>query len=320
MAKTLIVGEVSKGALRESTLELVTIARKLGGDVASLVIGSNVGAVAEELAKKGGGKVLVADDPSLAAYTVDGWARAIVKAIEVEKPELILISNTPIGWDVAGKVAAQLDCGIVTDVIKLEQDGGDLVFVRRMFNAKFDARLRVSGAPRIATVQPGAAEAYSGSEAGSVVKLEGVGGDSRTKFVEIRTAAAGGHDLTKAEIIVSGGRGLQKPENFDAVLKPLVEALGAQMGASRPVVDAGWLPHEYQVGSSGQVVSPKLYVAVGISGAIQHLVGMKSSNFIIAINKDADAPIFEVADVGIVGDLFEVVPALAAAVKTAKGG
>ena len=113
----------------------------------------------------------------------------------------------------------------------------------------------------------------------------------------IRTAAAGGHDLSKAEIIVSGGRGLQKPENFDAVLKPLVEALGAQMGASRPVVDAGWLPHEYQVGSSGQTVSPKLYVAVGISGAIQHLVGMKNSNYIIAINKDADAPIFEVANV-----------------------
>jgi electron transfer flavoprotein alpha subunit len=169
-------------------------------------------------------------------------------------------------------------------------------------------------------VQPGASEAYTGGEAGSVVKLDGVGGTSRTTFVEVRIAAAGGHDLTKAEIIVSGGRGLQKPENFEAVLKPLVEALGAQMGASRPVVDAGWLPHEYQVGSSGQVVSPKLYVAVGISGAIQHLVGMKSSNFIVAINKDADAPIFEVADVGIVGDLFEIVPALAAAVKTAKGG
>jgi electron transfer flavoprotein alpha subunit len=320
MAKTLIVGEIQKGGLRESTLELVAIARKLGGEVTSLLIGSGIGAAAEDLAKKGGGRVLVADDASLANYTADGHARAIRRAIETEKPELVLISNTPIGWDVAGKLAAALDCGIATDVIKIEQDGADLVFVRRMFNAKFDARLRVSGSPRIATVQPGASEAYSGGEAGSVSKLDGVGGDSRTKFVEVRVAPAGGHDLTKAEIIVSGGRGLQKPENFDAVLKPLVEALGAQMGASRPVVDAGWLPHEYQVGSSGQVVSPKLYVAVGISGAIQHLVGMKSSNFIIAINKDPDAPIFEVADAGIVGDLFEVVPALAAAIKTAKGG
>ena len=320
MAKTLIVAEIQKGGLREATLELVTLARKLGGEVASLVIGSGVGAVAEDLAKKGGGKVLLADDPSLAVYTADGHARAIRKAIDAEKPDLVLISNTPSGWDLAGKVAAALDCGIATDVIRIEQDGADLVFVRRMFNAKFDARLRVSGSPRVATVQPGANEAYTGGETGSVVKLDGVGGESRTKFVEVRVAPAGGHDLTKAEIIVSGGRGLQKPENFEAVLKPLVEALGAQMGASRPVVDAGWLPHEYQVGSFGQVVSPKLYVAVGISGAIQHLVGMKSSNFIIAINKDADAPIFEVADVGIVGDLFEIVPALAAAVKKAKGG
>jgi electron transfer flavoprotein alpha subunit len=320
MAKTLIVGEIQKGGLREATLELVALARKLGGEVASLVIGSGVTAVAEELAKKGGGKVLLADDASLANYTADGHARAIRKAIDAEKPDLVLISNTPAGWDVAGKVAAQLDCGIVTDVIRIEQDGGDRVFVRRMFNAKFDARLRVSGSPCIATVQPGASEAYTGAEPGSVAKLDGVGGDSRTKFVEVRVAPAGGHDLTKAEIIVSGGRGLQKPENFEAVLKPLVEALGGQMGASRPVVDAGWLPHEYQVGSSGQVVSPKLYVAVGISGAIQHLVGMKSSNFIIAINKDPDAPIFEVADVGIVGDLFEIVPALAAAVRKAKGG
>jgi len=320
MAKTLIVGEIQKGSLREATFELVTLARKLGGEIASLVIGGGVGAAAEELAKKGGGRVLLADDASLANYTADGYARAIRRAIDAEKPDLVLISNTPVGWDVAGKLAAQLDCGIATDVIRIEPDGADLVFVRRMFNAKFDARLRVSGSPRIATVQPGASEAYSGSEAGSVVALDGVGGDSRTKFVEVRVAPAGGHDLTKAEIIVSGGRGLQKPENFDAVLKPLVEALGAQMGASRPVVDAGWLPHEYQVGSSGQIVTPKLYVAVGISGAIQHLVGMKSSNFIIAINKDPDAPIFEVADVGIVGDLFEIVPALAAAVKAAKGG
>ena len=319
MAKTLIVGEVQNGLLRDATLELVALARGLGGDVSSLVIGSGVGAQAEELSKKGGGKVLLADDAALADYTIDAYATAIRKAIEAESPDLVLISNTPSGWDVAGKLAAALDCGIVSDLIRIEEEGGERVYIRRVFNARLDARFRVSGSPVIATVQPGACEAYAGSETGSVETLDVGGIDSRTSFVELRTAPASGHDLTKAELIVSGGRGLQKPENFDEVLKPLVEALGAQMGASRPVVDAGWLPHEYQVGTSGQIVQPKLYIAVGISGAIQHLVGMKNSNYIIAINKDPDAPIFEVADLGVVGDLFEVVPALAAAVTSAKG-
>ncbi|MCP4005149.1 MAG: electron transfer flavoprotein subunit alpha/FixB family protein [bacterium] len=319
MPKTLIVGEIQNGGLRESTLELVALARKLGGDVSSVVIGSGIGGVAEELSSKGGGKVLAADDGSLENYTSDAFCAVIQKAIAQESPELILLSNTPIGWDVAGKLAAALDAGLATDVFNIEEDGGDLVFLRRMFNAKFDARMRIAGSPRIATVQPGACEGYEGSDAGSVESLDASGTTARTSFVETRTAASGGHDLTKAEIIISGGRGLQKPENFDEVLKPLVEAVGGQMGASRPVVDAGWLPHEYQVGSSGQVVSPKLYIAVGISGAIQHLVGMKGSNYIIAINKDPDAPIFEVADIGVVADLFEVVPALASSLAAAKG-
>jgi len=319
MGKTLIVGEVNNGAVREATLELIALARKLEGDVVSLIAGSGVGGAAEELAKKGGGKVLCADDAALANYSPDSFAEIIKRAIQAESPDLVLFSNSSIGWDVAGKVAASLDAGIATDVIRIEPDGGDLVFTKRMFNAKFDSRLRISGSPKLATVQPGANEAWSGGGSGSVAALDASGLGSRSVFKEIRTAAAGGHDLSKAELIVSGGRGLQKPENFDSVLKPLVEVLGAQMGASRPVVDAGWLPHEYQVGSSGQVVSPKLYLAVGISGAIQHLVGMKNSNYIIAINKDADAPIFEVADLGVVADLFEIVPALTEAVKAAKG-
>jgi electron transfer flavoprotein alpha subunit len=319
MGKTLIVGEVHNGAVREATLELIALARKLGGDIVSLVAGSGVAGAAEELAKKGGGKVLCADSPALANYGPDTFAEVIGRAIKAEAPDLVLFSNSSVGWDVAGKVAAVLDAGIATDVIRIEPDGSDLIFTKRMFNAKFDSRLRVSGSPKLATVQPGANEAWSGGGSGSVAPLDVNGLSSRSVFKEIRTAAAGGHDLSKAELIVSGGRGLQKPENFDSVLKPLVEVLGAQMGASRPVVDAGWLPHEYQVGSSGQTVSPKLYLAVGISGAIQHLVGMKNSNYIIAINKDADAPIFEVADLGVVADLFEIVPALTEAVKAAKG-
>ena len=318
MPKTLIVGEIQEGVLREATLELVAAARQIGGDVVSLLIGSEIQAVAEELSKKGGGKVLVVDNPAFDKYTSDAYTQAIRKATEAESPDLILITNNPNGWDLAPKLAAALDAGIVTDVFKIEEDGGDLVFIRRLFNGKFNARFRISGSPRIATMQPGATAAYEGSEGGSVEPFEVVA-ESRTKVVGVRTAEAGGHDLTKADVIVSGGRGLAKSENFQEVLQPFADALGAQMGASRPVVDAGWLPQTYQVGSSGQVVQPKLYIAVGISGAIQHIMGMKSSNYIIAINKDPDAPIFEVADIGIVGDLFEYVPALTKALNEAKG-
>jgi electron transfer flavoprotein alpha subunit len=319
MAKTLIVGEIQKGSLREATLELVALARKLGGDVVSLLLGRGIEAHASELARKGGGKVLVGDHPALESYSSDAYARAIRAAVEAESPDLVLLSNTPTGWDVAPKLAAALGAGLLSDVFGIERDGDDLVFLRRLFNGKFDGRFRIAGTPRIATIQPGAVVAHAGTEPGNVVPLALPALEPRTKFLETKQAAAKGHDLSKAEIIVSGGRGLQKPENFEGVLKPLVEALGGQMGASRPVVDAGWLPHEYQVGSSGQTVQPKLYVAVGISGAIQHLVGMKSSNYIIAINKDPDAPIFEVADLGVVGDLFEVVPAFAKALREAKG-
>jgi len=160
---------------------------------------------------------------------------------------------------------------------------------------------------------------FEGTSAGNTEALAADLSGAKAQFVEVKEAEATGVDLTKADIIVSGGRGVGDPEKFPEVIQPLADALGGAMGASRPVVDAGWLPHPYQVGSSGQIVSPKLYVACGISGAIQHLVGMKASNFIVAINKDPDAPIFEVADIGVVADLFEVVPALTEAVKTAKG-
>ncbi len=209
MPKTLIVAEIQNGTLREASLELVAMARGIGGDIASLVIGSGVSSVADELAGKGGGKVLVADDAALENYTVDAYTSMVRRAVDQEKPDLILISNTPSGWDMAPRLAAALDTGIATDVIRIEEDGGDLVFIRRVFNAKFDARLRVVGSPRIATVQPGALEAYAGAEAGSTEALDSSSVESRTQFVELRTAAAGGHDLTKAEIIVSGGRGLQ---------------------------------------------------------------------------------------------------------------
>lgn len=323
MGNILIVAErTAGGVIRESSYELVTFARKIGDSsgraVHSVVIGSGIGDLASTFASKGGGVTHVADDAALAAYNVDGYTRAIRAAVAAADADLVLISNTPQGWDVAPRIAAGLDAAYVSDCFRIEANGDALTFHRRVFNGKLDAQLSTAGMT-VATVQPGATEAFSGSADGSTqplaVSLDGL----RARFVEIKKAEATGVDLTKADIIVSGGRGVGAPEKFPEVIQPLADALGGAMGASRPVVDAGWLDHPYQVGSSGQIVTPRLYIACGISGAIQHLVGMKGSNYIIAINKDPDAPIFEVANLGVVADLFEIVPALTAAVTAAKG-
>lgn len=325
MSTVLIVAEIQNGAIRESSYELAAFAQKVagetGGSVKSLVAGQGVDALAEEFSKKGGGDVYAADHEVLANYNAEALGAAIHAAIEASGADLVLISNTPSGWDVAPRIAAALDAGFVSDCFAINVDGGKPVFRRRVFNGKLDATVSADAAKIVATAQPGAIAAYEGATDGSVTKLDVAldPGAFKSTFIEIKQAESQGVDLTKADVIVSGGRGVGDPEKFPEVIQPLADILGGAMGASRPVVDAGWLPHEYQVGSSGQVVQPKLYIACGISGAIQHLVGMKTSNFIIAINKDPDAPIFEVADLGVVADLFEVVPALTKAVQEAKG-
>ena len=325
MASILIVAEIQNGKIREASYEVASIAQKLAGatgrEVKSLVAGRGIDGLAEEFSKRGGGQVLAADHELLENYSVEAHGAAIRAAVEASGADLILISNTPSGWDVAPRIAAALDCGFVSDCFSIEAEGDALVYHRRVFNGKLDARISASSDQLVATVQPGATPPFEGSSDGSVSKLDVSldAGQLRARWVENKVAESKGVDLTKADVIVSGGRGVGGPEKFTEVIQPLADALGGAMGASRPVVDAGWLPHEYQVGSSGQVVQPKLYIACGISGAIQHLVGMKTSNFIIAINKDPDAPIFEVADLGVVGDLFEIVPALTKAVLEAKG-
>ena len=322
MGTILIVAEIQKGAIREASLELASFAQKLAGaghEVKSLVAGQGVRGLAEEFAKKGGGEVFVAEADALANYNADAFTQAVQAAVQASGADLVLISNTPCGWDFAPRVAAALDAAFVTDCFDMEDEGGSPVFLRRIFNGKLDARIKTNSPIVVATVQPGATPAFEGSTEGKVTDLDAGIGECKTKFVETKIAGSKGVDLTKADIIVSGGRGLGAADKFPEVVQPLADALGGAMGASRPVVDAGWLPHEHQVGSSGQVVTPKLYIAVGISGAIQHLVGMKASNFIVAINKDPDAPIFEVADLGVVADLFEIVPALTSAVVAAKG-
>jgi len=319
MGSTLIVTEIQNGKIREASYELAAFAAKLGKDVHSVVIGSGVGDEASAFASKGGGTTHVADDPALGNYNVDGFNKAIRAAVEASGADTVLMSNTPSGWDVAPRVAAGLDAGFVSDCFNVEVQDGKLVAFRRVFNGKLDAQVSCGDGVNVLTVQPGAVSPFEGSTDGSTAALSVDLSGTRAKFVEVKQAAATGIDLTKADIVVSGGRGVGDPEKFPEVIQPLADALGGAMGASRPVVDAGWLPHAHQVGSSGQVVAPKLYIACGISGAIQHLVGMKSSNYIIAINKDADAPIFEVANIGVVADLFDIVPALTAAVSDAKG-
>jgi len=326
MGSILIVAEIQGGQIREASFEIASIAQEIAGasgrDVKSVVMGKSVEALAQEFAQRGGGTVYAAENELLENYSAETSAMAIRAAVEASGADLILFSNTPSGWDVAPRIAAALEAGFISDCFGVSVEGGNLSFKRRIFNGKLDARLSASSERVVATIQPGAVQPFEGSSEGSVEKLavDIDAGALRSKFVKTKKVESQGVDLSKAEIIIAGGRGVGGGEKFEEVLKPLADALGGALGASRPVVDAGWLAHEYQVGSSGQVVSPKLYIAAGISGAIQHLVGMKGSNFIVAINKDADAPIFEVADLGVVGDLLEVIPALTKAVQDAKGG
>ncbi len=322
MSSVLVVTEISGGKIREASLELVSFARAVaessGRDVKSLVIGSGVEGVAGEFAGIGGGETFVVDAAEVASYNVDTFKKAILAGVEAAGADLVLLSNTPLGWDVAPRVAANLDSAFISDCTNVEAGDSGLTFTRRVFNGKLDAQLSATG-PAVATMQPGATEPFSGSSDGAASKLDADLSGAKAKFIEVKMSASTGIDLTKADVVVAGGRGVGDPDKFAEVIQPLADVLGGAMGASRPVVDAGWLPHAHQVGSSGQVVTPKLYIACGISGAIQHLVGMKGSNFIIAVNKDADAPIFEVADVGVAGDLFEIVPSLTAALAEAKG-
>jgi electron transfer flavoprotein alpha subunit len=327
--KVLILAEHEDGALKDISFELLGMAHRLAGeagwsvesDVKALLLGQGADGLANELAGRGASEVIYADGAAVANYTGDGYRRAMEAVIQEESPELVLIGHTPNGWDVAPLIAAGLEVPLATGCSNIKFDGGKARFIRKAFNGKFVHEVEMDNAsPLMATVDKGATEAFSGSTQGTVRKIDAPVSEDDVKahFVEIKLGESGGVDLTQAPIIVSGGRGIGAEEKID-VIKELAEALGGQLGASRAVTDAGWLPHEHQIGSSGVTVNPKLYIAAGISGAIQHIVGMKGSGFIVAINKDADAPIFGVADVGVVGDLFEFLPALTKAVKEAKG-
>ena len=286
------------------------------------VAGAGVSALATEAATKNAAKVYAVEHALLGDYTADGYTAALEALVRAANPALVVLPHTYRTRDFAPKLATRFGRVLIGDVVGARFEGGSPVFVRQLFQGKLSADVRPAGdGPHFVSLQAGAWRADTLEPGSATVETfspqmdaAGIRQRPEAPFRE----AARGVDLTAAERIVSVGRGIKEKENIP-VVEALAQALGAELAASRPICDAGWLPMERQVGSSGQTVSPKLYLAVGISGAIQHLVGMKGAKTIVAINKDADAPIFEVADYGIVGDLFEVVPALVEEIKKAEG-
>ena len=310
----LIVAETVGAALRGASLELVTAGKAIGGSVTALVPGSGIGAAAEEIAATGVDATLSVDDSRLADFTTDAYAAAVEAAIRQVNPAVVLFTGTTSGRDLAPRVAARFDAPLAANVIALRLDGGSLVATRPVLGGRVQSDVTLTGDLVMASVGPGAFDAASiGSPAEVSVQALNVDFSAVPDRVKVTGIAgvqdAGGAKLESADIIVAGGRGLKEAANF-----ALVEALAAQLGgavaASRAVVDAGWRPHHEQIGQTGKTVSPRLYIAVGVSGAVQHNVGMQGSDYIVAINRDPDAPIFKLAAFGIVGDLFEVVPEL----------
>jgi electron transfer flavoprotein alpha subunit len=318
-----IVAEQREGELRKISFELTSEARRLadqmGQSVTAILLGSNMKEKAAELGKYGADKVIVADDDRLATYTTDAYASVIAQLAQSGEPAIILLGASVQGKDLSGRLAARLGVGMVQDCVAFSLENGNLVAKRPIYAGKAYATVTFKNSvPQIATARPNVLELNEpdGSKSAEVVDAEFSLDDSqlKTKVVEIIQEEGAKVDLTEAEKIVSGGRGMKGPENYK-ILEELADIIDATVGASRSAVDSGWRPHSDQVGQTGKVVSPNLYIACGISGAIQHLAGMSTSKYIVAINKDPEAPIFQKADYGIVGDLFEVVPALTEEIK-----
>ena len=313
----LVIAEQRGGTVNRATWEAIAAAQHAGGPVTVALLGCGVDGAAAEIAAAEATEVIVADAPALAEYTADGYVMALTGLIGETKPDLVVLPHTYQTRDFAPALAARLGRALITDVTAIKKDGNAHVYVRPMFQGKLNADVGATGpAPHVITIQIGAfrADTATRGAAAAPVRKAAVAVDAaairqkpEAPFKEAKQAV----DLSQAERIVSVGRGIRGQEHLK-IAQDLAAALGAEIAASRPICDAGWLPMDRQIGSSGQTVAPKLYVALGISGAIQHLVGMKGSRTIVAINKDPEAPIFEVADYGIVGDLFEVVPALIA--------
>jgi electron transfer flavoprotein alpha subunit len=315
----LVFAEHQAGKLSRPTWEAVAagqhLAQQLGGTASAVLLGHQIAPLASELAALDLHEVLCVDSPSLGDYTPDGYTDALREVVQQQKPRFVAFSHTYLVRDFAPKLATSLQQALVSDCLGYRSEGDRLIFVRQVFQGKFLADVEFAGEPpHFVSFQAAAFREDSVRRGTAPAKITSLSitlsaDRVRTRPGERFRGAKQAVDLTQSEIIVAVGRGIKAPENLD-LAKRLAEALGAEIGASRPICDSGWLPMDRQVGSSGQTVAPKLYIALGISGAIQHMVGMKGSKTIVAINKDKEAPIFEAATYGIVGDLFEIVPAL----------
>jgi electron transfer flavoprotein alpha subunit len=316
MSKILVVAEVSAGKLKKTTHSAIAFARAAAMPFDVLVVGQGVGAAAEELRAFGAGAVKVADSATLANYVGEAFAPTVSEA--AKGYAVVVVTASSFGKDLAPRVAARLDAGFASDIAGVESVGGALAYKRPMYAGNALATMQITTPAQVVSVRQSEFEAAAPSggsspiEAVAVVPAPLVGRVEFISFDEVKSARP---ELAEAKVVVSGGRSLKSAEGFKTVLEPLVDVMGAAMGASRAAVDAGYVPNDLQVGQTGKVVAPKLYIAVGISGAIQHIAGMKNSKVIVAINKDPEAPIFQLADYGLVADLYKAVPELTEAVK-----
>ncbi|MCY8838954.1 electron transfer flavoprotein subunit alpha/FixB family protein [Bacillus atrophaeus] len=311
--KVIVLGEIRDGELRNVTFEAISAGRTVSdnGEVIGVLIGDNVSNHAPQLIHYGADKVLTAEDPQLANYTSDGYSQALRTIIEQEKPDAVILGHTAMGKDLSPKLAARFETGLISDATDVSVTGGNVVFTRPIYSGKAFERVISTDAFMFATIRPNNIEALEKDESrsGDIESVQVAIADLRTIIEDVVKKTAEGVDLSEAKIIVAGGRGVKSEEGFQP-LQELADVLGAAVGASRGACDADYCDYSLQIGQTGKVVTPDLYIACGISGAIQHLAGMSNSKVIVAINKDPEAEIFKIADYGIVGDLFEVVPLL----------
>ena len=322
--KVLAFAEQRDKKFKKSAFETVRAARniadQLGGECFALVVGSDVESIAGTLGGYGASRILVVDDPKLSQHSNTAFARVIAEAAAKESAEIVLLPASQMGKDLAPRIAIKLGAGLASDCVALTVEDGDVVATRPIYAGKAMIDVRVKTGTKVFSLRPNVFTAGIPRDGKATVEKLSVSlsdNDFGSVVKEVKVAS-GRPDVTEADIIVSGGRGLKGPENFH-LIEELADVLGAGVGASRAVVDAGWRPHDEQVGQTGKTVSPTMYVACAISGAVQHLAGMSSSKYIVAINKDKDAPIFQLADYGIVGDVFEVLPELTAQLKATLG-